>query len=139
VVAADFRHRCHDRVRDGTSRSAGAAAGQLGTGREHTALQAGRRLVISSDFRKAYQSLACIDGVDPLWCRAHIRRYSLRAGAAHPEATGDWCDAWTGRIAALYRARHALAATTPATTPGTGHASTPRAAGPRRAAGRRAL
>jgi len=39
------------------------------------------------------------------------------------------------RIAALYRARHALAAT----TPGTGHASTPRAAGPRRAAGRRAL
>jgi transposase len=123
----------------GTSRSAGAAAGQLGTGREHTALQAGRRLVISSDFRKAYQSLACIDGVDPLWCRAHIRRYSLRAGAAHPEAPGDWCDAWTGRIAALYRARHALAATTLATTPGTGHASTPRAAGPRRAAGRRAL
>ena len=78
-------------------------------------LKAGRRLVISSDFHKAYQSLACIDGVDPLWCFAHIRRYFLRAGAAHPEALGDWCDAWTERIAVLYRAHHALAATTPGT------------------------
>ena len=31
-----------------------------------------------------------------------IRRYFLRAGAAHPEALGDWCDAWTERIAVLY-------------------------------------
>jgi transposase len=98
-----------------TSRSAGVAAGQLGIDREQTALEAGRRLVISSDFHKAYQSLACIDGVDPLWCWAHIRRYFLRAGAAHPEALGDWCDAWTERIAVLYRAHHALAATTPGT------------------------
>jgi transposase len=98
-----------------TSRSAGVAAAQLGIDREQTALEAGRRLVISSDFHKAYQSLACIDGVDPLWCRAHIRRYFLRAGAAHPEALGDWCDAWTERIAVLYRAHHALAATTPGT------------------------
>jgi transposase len=97
------------------SRSADVAAGQLGTGREQTALEAGRRLVISSDFHKAYQSLARIDGVDPLWCRAHIRRYFLRAGAAHPEAPGDWCDARTERIAVLYRAHHALAATTPGT------------------------
>ena len=97
------------------SRSAGVAAGQLGIDREQTALEAGRRLVISSDFNKAYQSLACIDGVDPLWCRAHIRRYFLRAGAAHPEAPGDWCDAWTERIAVLYRAHHALAATMPGT------------------------
>jgi transposase len=97
------------------SRSAGVAAGQLGIDREQTALEAGRRLVISSDFHKAYQSLACIDGVDPLWCWAHIRRYFLRAGAAHPEALGDWCDAWTERIAVLYRAHHALAATTPGT------------------------
>ena len=37
------------------------------------------------------------------------------AGAAHPEALGDWCDAWTGRIAVLYRAHHALAATIPGT------------------------
>src|SRR5271157_3214472 len=98
-----------------TSRSAEVAAGQLGIDREQAALEAGRRLVISSDFHKAYQSLACIDGVDPLWCWAHIRRYFLRAGAAHPEAPGDWCDAWTERIAVLYRAHHALAATTPGT------------------------
>jgi transposase len=97
------------------SRSAEVAAGQLGIDREQSALEAGRRLVISSDFHKAYQSLARIDGVDPLWCWAHIRRYFLRAGAAHPEALGDWCDAWTERIAVLYRAHHALAATTPGT------------------------
>ena len=84
-----------------TSRSAGVAAGQLGIDREQTALEAGRRLVISSDFHKAYQSLACIDGVDPLWCWAHIRRYFLRAGAAQPEALGDWCDAWTERGSSL--------------------------------------
>jgi transposase len=98
-----------------TSRSAEVAAGQLGIDREQPALEAGRRLVISSDFHKAYQSLACIDGVDPLWCWAHIRRYFLRAGAAHPQALGEWCEAWTERIAALYRAHHALAATTPGT------------------------
>ena len=98
-----------------TSRSAEVAAGQLGIDREQAALEAGRRLVISSDFHKAYQSLARIDGVDPLWCWAHMRRYFLRAGAAHPEALGDWADAWTERIAALYRAHHALAATTPGT------------------------
>jgi transposase len=98
-----------------TSRSAQVAAAQLGIDREQPALEAGRRLVISSDFHKAYQSLACIDGVDPLWCFAHIRRYFLRAGAAHPQALGEWCDAWTGRIAVLYRAHHALAATTPGT------------------------
>jgi len=98
-----------------TSRSADVAARQLGIDREQTALEAGRRLVISSDFHKAYQSLARIDGVDPLWCWAHMRRYFLRARAAHPEALGDWADAWTERIAVLYRAHHALAATTPGT------------------------
>jgi transposase len=98
-----------------TSRSADVAAGQLGIDREQSQLEAGRRLVISSDFHKAYQSLARIDGVDPLWCFAHIRRYFLRAGAAHPEALGDWRDAWTERIAVLYRAHHALAATAPGT------------------------
>jgi transposase len=98
-----------------TSRSADVAARQLGIDREQSQLEAGRRLVISSDFHKAYQSLARIDGVDPLWCFSHIRRYFLRAGAAHPEALGDWCDAWTERIAVLYRAHHALAATAPGT------------------------
>jgi hypothetical protein len=98
-----------------TSRSADVAARQLGIDREQAALEAGRRLVLSSDFHKAYQSLARIDGVDPLWCWAHMRRYFLRARAAHPEALGDWADAWTERIAVLYRAHHALAATTPGT------------------------
>jgi transposase len=98
-----------------TSRSADVAAGQLGIDREQSQLEAGRRLVISADFHKAYQSLARIDGVDPLWCWAHMRRYFLRAAAAHPEALGDWADAWVERIAMLYRAHHALAATIPGT------------------------
>src|SRR5713101_8312611 len=98
-----------------TSRSADVAARQLGIDREQSELEAGRRLVISSDFHKACQSLARIDGVDPLWCFSHIRRYFLRAGAAHPEALGDWCDAWAERIAVLYRAHHALAAAIPGT------------------------
>ena len=113
--AAHPVHRRHHRVRDGhlpqrrcRRRPAGHRPGADRAG--------GRpRLVISSDFHKAYQSLACIDGVDPLWCWAHIRRYFLRAGAAQPEALGDWCDAWTERIAVLYRAHHALAATMPGT------------------------
>ena len=73
-----------------TSRSADVAAGQLGIDREQSQLEAGRRLVISSDFHKAYQSLACIDGVDPLWCFAHIRRYFLGPGPLTPRrsATG---------------------------------------------------
>jgi transposase len=97
------------------SRSAPVAAGQLGIDLDQTALEAGRRLVISSDFHRAYQSLARIDGVDALWCFAHIRRYFLRAGAAHPDQLGEWCAAWTERIAVLYRAHHALAATIPGT------------------------
>ena len=115
VVAVGLRHRPDDRVRDGYLRGADVTAGQLRIDREQSQLEAGRGLVISSDFHKAYQSLACIDGVDPLWCLAHIRRYFLRAGAAHPEALGDWAEAWTERIAVLYRAHHALAATTPGT------------------------
>jgi transposase len=98
-----------------TSRSAQVAVGQLGIDREQTALEAGRRLVISADFHKAYQSLARIDGVDPLWCWAHMRRYFLRARAAHPDQLGDWADAWLERIAVPYRAHHALAATAPGT------------------------
>ena len=59
-----------------------------------------------------YQSLASIEGIDPLWCFAHIRRYFLRAGAAHPDALGQWCHAWTQRFALLYRAHAALRAAT---------------------------
>src|SRR5260370_25861164 len=66
-----------------TSRSAEVAAGQLGIDREQAALEAGRRLVISSDFHKACQSLARIDGVDPLWCWAQYAEPGImRNGAA---------------------------------------------------------
>jgi transposase len=97
------------------TREARVAADQLGIDRAQAALEAGRRLVISSDFYGAYQSLARIDGVDPLYCLAHIRRYFLRAAAAHPDQLGPWKDAWVERFAVLYRAHHALAATLPGT------------------------
>ena len=98
-----------------TSRSAQVAAGQLGIDREQAALRGrpppGHLLGLPQGLPVA--------GPDrrrrPVVVFAHIRRYFLRAGAAHPEALGDWCDAWTERIAVLYRAHHALAATTPGT------------------------
>jgi hypothetical protein len=54
-------------------------------GIDHTdpTLPRGRRLVLSTDFYTAYQCLARVEGVDPLWCWAHIRRYFIRAGDAH--------------------------------------------------------
>src|SRR6266536_6580490 len=55
-----------------------------------------------------------MDGVDPLWCWAHIRRYFIRAGDAH-EQLRYWRDAWVARIADLYLAHRAMAATSPAT------------------------
>ncbi|MDN5934076.1 MAG: transposase, partial [Pseudonocardia sp.] len=80
---------------------------------ESAALPAGRQLLISADFWTAYQSLSKLDGVDPLWCWAHIRRYFLRAGDAHPELAG-WATEWvTGRIGVLYAAHAALAAADP--------------------------
>ena len=92
------------------SRSANVPAAVLGIDRKEAALRAGRRLIISSDFYGAYQSLGAIEGIDPLWCFAHIRRYFLRAGAAHPGALGEWCHDWTQRFALLYRAHAVLRA-----------------------------
>ena len=86
------------------SRSAEVPAKVLGIDREQAALEAGRRLVISSDFYGVYQSLASIEGIDPLWCFAHIRRYFLRpapltpmrwASGATPGRSGSRC--CTGR------------------------------------------
>jgi transposase len=82
--------------------------------REAGALPDGRRLVVSSDFFVVYQSLARLDGVDALWCWAHIRRYFIRAGDAHAYL-GPWRDAWVARIADLYVAHKAMAAATPGT------------------------
>ncbi|MFF3159790.1 transposase [Streptomyces sp. NPDC057910] len=73
----------------------------LGIDQETGAFQPGRRLVLSSDLYTAYQSLSRIDGVDPLWCWAHIRRYFLRAGDAHA-VLATWRDEWTEKIAVLY-------------------------------------
>jgi transposase len=82
--------------------------------REAGALPDGRRLVLSSDFFAVYQSLARIDGVDALWCWTHIRRYFIRAGDAHTYLR-PWRDAWVARIADLYVAHKAMAATEPGT------------------------
>jgi transposase len=83
--------------------------------REAGALPDGRRLVLSSDFFVVYQSLARLDGVDALWCWAHIRRYFIRAGDAHTYLE-PWRDAWVARIADLYVAHTAMAAAEPAST-----------------------
>ena len=82
--------------------------------REDGALPDGRRLVVSSDFFVVYQSLARLDGVDALWCWAHIRRYFIRAGDAHTYLR-RWRDKWVARIADLYVAHKAMAATEPGT------------------------
>ncbi|HSL07479.1 MAG TPA: IS66 family transposase [Pseudonocardiaceae bacterium] len=78
------------------------------------ALPEDRRLVLSSDFFTVYQSLARVQGVDPLWCWAHIRRYFIRAGDAHTQLR-YWRDRWVERIALLYLAHRDLAATEPGT------------------------
>lgn len=76
------------------------------------ALPGGRQVLLSSDFYTVYQSLGRLDGIDNLWCWAHIRRYFIRAGDAHPELAA-WTAAWTERIGALYTAHTAIAATQP--------------------------
>jgi hypothetical protein len=66
-----------------------------------------RHLLVSSDFFTVYQSLATIEGVDPLWCWAHIRRYFIRAADAHTELK-PWTERWLVRIGALYAAHRAF-------------------------------
>ena len=104
-----------------TSRSAQVAAGQLGIDREQAALEAGRRLVISSDFHKAYQSLALIYGVDPLWCLLISGSISCLPGPRTPRrsATGptrvpSGSQCCTGRTT---RSRPPHRAPTPTRTP----------------------
>jgi transposase len=80
--------------------------------REAGALPEGRRLVLSSDFFVVYQSLARLDGVQALWCWAHLRRYFIRAGDAHAYLR-PWRDKWVARIADLYVAHQAMAAAEP--------------------------
>jgi transposase len=96
------------------TRSTGVLERHFGIDRADGALAEGRRLLLSTDFYTAYQSLARMEGVDPLWCWAHIRRYFIRAGDAC-EQLRYWRDAWVARIADLYLAHAAMAAATPAT------------------------
>jgi len=102
------------------SRSLKVLTAQLGidpdpdTGALPETLPAGRQVLLSSDFYSVYQSLGRLDGVDNLWCWAHIRRYFIRAGDAHPELAA-WAGGWVERIAALYAAHTALAAAPPGT------------------------
>jgi len=91
------------------TRSASVLDRHFGIDRAQEKLPGGRRLVLSTDFYVAYQSLARVEGVDPLWCWAHIRRYFLRAGDAHVQLR-YWRDQWIGRIADLYTAHRAMAA-----------------------------
>lgn len=96
------------------TRSAAPVEKHFGIDRAAGALSDGRRLVVSSDFYTVYQSLGRVDGVDPLWCWAHIRRYFIRAGDAHPQLR-YWADQWVARIGMLYLAHRALAAEQPTT------------------------
>ncbi len=96
------------------TRSTAVLERHFGIDRADGALADGRRLLLSTDFYTAYQSLARLEGVDPLWCWAHIRRYFIRAGDAH-EQLRYWRDAWVTRIADLYLTHRAMAAAEPAT------------------------
>ena len=70
-----------------------------------------RRLVISSDFYAVYQSAGKkADGLVNLYCRAHIRRYFVRAGDASPARLKYWTAAWLERIKDLYAAHSQLTA-----------------------------
>lgn len=99
------------------TRSTTVAAEHLGIDIDAGALTSGGRLVISSDFYAAYQSIAAnIDAVTPLWCWAHMRRYFVRAGDADPQQLGRWAALWVGRIRDLYIAHRALAQATATAT-----------------------
>jgi transposase len=70
-----------------------------------------RRLVISSDFYKVYESAGKkADGLVNLFCWAHIRRHFVRAGDASPVQLKYWTDAWLERIRDLYAAHDQLMA-----------------------------
>jgi transposase len=70
-----------------------------------------RRLVISSDFYKVYESAGKkADGLVSLYCWAHVRRHFVRAGDSNPQQLRYWTGAWTDRIRDLYRAHDELMA-----------------------------
>jgi transposase len=99
-------------------RSAAVLERHLGIDREEgegkeRALPEGRHLLLSSDFFTVYQALGRVDGIDPLWCLAHVRRYFVRAGDAYAQLR-PWREVWLRRIGEVYVAHRALAAAAPA-------------------------
>jgi transposase len=101
------------------TRSSSVLERYLGIDLSAKSLPPGRSLLVSSDFYTVYQSLATLEGVEALYCFAHIRRYFIRAGDAH-EVLRPWRDAWLLRFAALYRAHHGLRRSMPSSP---GHAT----------------
>jgi transposase len=68
-----------------------------------------RRLVISSDFYKVYESAGKkASGLVNLYCWAHLRRHFARAGDASPAQLKYWTQSWLDRIRDLYAAHEAL-------------------------------
>jgi transposase len=68
-----------------------------------------RRLVVSSDFYKVYESAGKkADGLVNLFCWAHVRRHFVRAGDANPAQLNYWTRAWLERIRDLYAAHDEL-------------------------------
>ena len=97
------------------TRSTRVVAKHLGIDIDAGSLEPGRHLVISSDFYSVYQSLGALEGLDPLWCWAHIRRYFIRASDAHQELR-SWTASWLALIGSLYVAHHARQALEAGTT-----------------------
>jgi transposase len=100
-----------------SDRSSTVLTEHLGIDLASGALEDGRRLLISSDFYSVYQSVSKLDGVDGLWCWAHIRRYFIRAADSH-SSLRRWSDEWRERIGALYVAHRAYRASDPGTEDG---------------------
>ena len=98
-------------------RSSDLPVSHLGLDLASGVLEGGRRLLISADFYSVYQSIAKLDGVDALWCWAHIRRYFIRAADAH-RSLRRWSDEWLLRIGDLYVAHRAHRATDPGSPEG---------------------
>jgi len=98
------------------SRSGAVLARHAGIDKETGQLAPGedggpRRVVISSDFYKVYESAGKkADGLVNLYCAAHVRRHFVRAGDANPVQLKYWTDAWLDRIRGLYAAHDELAA-----------------------------
>lgn len=64
------------------TRSTKVATSHLGIDMDAGSLAEDRHLLVSSDFFTVYQSLATIEGVDPLWCWAQYAEFCIRPTSA---------------------------------------------------------